>query len=70
MMIFPSVCMYIGQISTYLIIFNAINLPGEVARLKSYITQRPPFDVKNPFMAEIKMNNNIHKVLQPIYKDY
>ena len=34
---------------------------GEVARLKSYITQRPPFDVKNPYMAPIKINKNIHK---------
>jgi len=34
---------------------------GEVARLRSYITQRPPFDVKNPYMAPIKVNNNIHK---------
>lgn len=33
---------------------------GEVARLKSYITQRPPFDVKNPYMAPIKVNKNIH----------
>jgi len=33
---------------------------GEVARLKSYITQRPPFDVKNPYMAPIKINRNIH----------
>merc|ERR1712013_331491 len=33
---------------------------GEVARLRSYITQRPPFDVKNPYMAPIKVNKNIH----------
>jgi hypothetical protein len=35
--------------------------PGEVARLKSYITQRPPFDVKNPYMAPIHINRNLHK---------
>ena len=35
---------------------------GEVARLRSYITQRPPFDVKNPYMSTIKVNDNIHKV--------
>ena len=29
-------------------------------RLRSYITQRPPFDVKNPYMAPIKVNRNIH----------
>jgi len=34
---------------------------GEVARLRSYITQRPPFDVKNPYMSPIKVNKNIHK---------
>jgi len=33
---------------------------GEVARLRSYVTQRPPFDVKNPYMAPIKVNSNIH----------
>merc|ERR1719295_1150758 len=33
---------------------------GEVARLKSYKTQRPPFDVKNPYLAPIKINKNIH----------
>ena len=37
---------------------------GEVARLRSYITQRPPFDVKNPYMSTIKVNDNIHKVPQ------
>ena len=33
---------------------------GEVARIRSYKTQRPPFDVKNPFMAPIKVNRNLH----------
>ena len=33
---------------------------GEVARLRSYVTQRPPFDVKNPFMAPITINRNLH----------
>merc|ERR1719369_2104700 len=33
---------------------------GEVARLRSYKTQRPPFDVKNPFLAPIKVNRNLH----------
>ena len=33
---------------------------GEVARLRSYQTQRPPFDVKNPFLAPIKVNRNLH----------
>ena len=33
---------------------------GEIARLRSYVTQRPPFDVKNPYMAPIKVNKNLH----------
>merc|ERR1719285_644247 len=33
---------------------------GEGARLKSFVTQRPPFDVKNPFMAPITVNRNLH----------
>merc|ERR1719445_2085421 len=33
---------------------------GEVARLRSYVTQRPPFDAKNPYMAPIKVNKNLH----------
>ena len=33
---------------------------GEPARIRSYKTQRPPFDVKNPFMAPIKVNRNLH----------
>ena len=33
---------------------------GEVARLNSYKTQRPPFDLKNPYLAPILVNRNIH----------
>lgn len=33
---------------------------GEVARLRSYITQRPPFDVKNPYLAPVTVNKNLH----------
>jgi hypothetical protein len=33
---------------------------GEVARIRSYQTQRPPFDVKNPFLAPVKVNRNLH----------
>ena len=33
---------------------------GEVARLNSYKTQRPPFDVKNPYMAPVVVNRNLH----------
>uniref|UniRef100_A0A069DWU7 NADPH--cytochrome P450 reductase n=1 Tax=Panstrongylus megistus TaxID=65343 RepID=A0A069DWU7_9HEMI len=34
---------------------------GEVARLHSLINQRPPFDVKNPYLAPIKVNKDLHK---------
>lgn len=33
---------------------------GEPARLRSFLTQRPPFDVKNPYMAPITVNRNLH----------
>ena len=33
---------------------------GEIARLRSYMTQRTPFDVKNPFLAPIAVNRNLH----------
>lgn len=33
---------------------------GEVARLHSFTTQRPPFDVKNPYIAPIKINRELH----------
>ena len=28
--------------------------------MRSYVTQRPPFDLKNPWMAPIKVNRNLH----------
>lgn len=34
---------------------------GEVARLHSLQNQRPPFDAKNPFLASIKVNRELHK---------
>jgi len=34
---------------------------GEPARLNSLKTQRPPFDVKNPYMAPVKVNRNLHR---------
>ncbi len=33
---------------------------GEPARLRSFITQRPPFDLKNPYMAPIRVNRPLH----------
>lgn len=34
---------------------------GEVARLHSLQNQRPSFDAKNPFLAAIKVNRELHK---------
>lgn len=33
---------------------------GEVARLHSFNNQRPPFDAKNPFLANIKVNRELY----------
>ncbi|KAI4503415.1 hypothetical protein M0802_001637 [Mischocyttarus mexicanus] len=33
---------------------------GEIARLHSFKTQRPPFDAKNPFLASVKINKELH----------
>lgn len=34
---------------------------GEVARLHSLQSQRPPYDAKNPYLAPIKVNRELHK---------
>ncbi|XP_054731443.1 NADPH--cytochrome P450 reductase isoform X2 [Anastrepha obliqua] len=34
---------------------------GEIARLHSLENQRPPFDAKNPFLATILVNRELHK---------
>nr|AWA45974.1 NADPH-cytochrome P450 reductase [Pieris rapae] len=34
---------------------------GEMSRLHSLEIQRPPFDAKNPFLAQIKVNRELHK---------
>jgi len=33
---------------------------GEVVRFNSYKNQRPPFDAKNPFLAQVKVNRELH----------
>lgn len=33
---------------------------GEPARLRSFITQKPPFDAKNPFLAPLAVNKELH----------
>ena len=43
---------------------------GEPARLKSYQTQRAPFDLKNPFMAPIRVNRNLHSDTSDRYHQY
>ncbi|RVE52696.1 hypothetical protein evm_002569 [Chilo suppressalis] len=34
---------------------------GEIARLHTYQVQRPPYDAKNPFLAQITVNRELHK---------
>jgi NADPH-ferrihemoprotein reductase len=34
---------------------------GEIARLRAYQTQRPPFDAKNPFLAQVVAWRELHK---------
>lgn len=34
---------------------------GEISRLLSLQNQRPPYDAKNPFLAQIKVNKELHK---------
>jgi len=34
---------------------------GEVARLRSYTKQRPPFDAKNPYLAPLRVNTQLQK---------
>ncbi|XP_020298213.1 NADPH--cytochrome P450 reductase isoform X2 [Pseudomyrmex gracilis] len=33
---------------------------GELARLHSFANQRPPYDAKNPFLAPVKVNRELH----------
>ncbi|KAH3886012.1 NADPH--cytochrome P450 reductase-like [Dreissena polymorpha] len=34
---------------------------GEIARLRSFENQRPPYDAKNPYLAPVKVNRELHK---------
>lgn len=34
---------------------------GEMNKLKAYVTQRPPFDAKNPFLAPVLVNRELHR---------
>jgi len=33
---------------------------GEVVRFNSYVNQRPPFDAKNPYLARVAINRELH----------
>ncbi|NP_001303631.1 NADPH--cytochrome P450 reductase [Cimex lectularius] len=70
----PTVCEYFGiegagedvSVRQYKLTEHIDNIPervytGEVARLHSLINQRPPFDVKNPYLAPVKVNRELHK---------
>ncbi|KAL4223899.1 hypothetical protein ACF0H5_017362 [Mactra antiquata] len=34
---------------------------GEIARLRAFENQRPPYDAKNPYVAPVKVNRELHK---------
>nr|AUX13058.1 NADPH-cytochrome P450 reductase [Apolygus lucorum] len=70
----PTVCEYFGiegtgedvSIRQYKLTEHLTDIPervytGEVARLYSFVNQRPPFDLKNPFLAPIKVNRELNK---------
>lgn len=40
--------------------FNMQIFTGEMARLNSYRKQRAPFDAKNPFLAKVVTNRELH----------
>lgn len=70
----PAVCEYFGVEATgedssirqfELVVHNDINMnqvyTGEMGRLKSFQTQKPPFDAKNPFLASVAVNRKLNK---------
>ncbi|XP_061073335.1 NADPH--cytochrome P450 reductase-like isoform X1 [Conger conger] len=70
----PAVCEHFGVEATgeessirqyRLEVHSDINMnkvyTGEVSRLKSYDTQRAPFDTKNPFLAPVTVNRQLQK---------
>ncbi|CAB0008926.1 unnamed protein product, partial [Nesidiocoris tenuis] len=73
-MFWPTVCEHFGiegagedvSIRQYKLTEHTDSVPervytGEVARLFSFINQRPPFDLKNPYLAPIKVNRELNK---------
>ncbi|KAI1903538.1 hypothetical protein AGOR_G00028220 [Albula goreensis] len=70
----PAVCEHFGVEATgedssirqyELVMHNDINMnkvyTGEMGRLKSFETQKPPFDSKNPFLAPVVANRKLNK---------
>uniref|UniRef100_A0A1B6E5J6 NADPH--cytochrome P450 reductase n=1 Tax=Clastoptera arizonana TaxID=38151 RepID=A0A1B6E5J6_9HEMI len=69
----PKVCEYFGieatgedvsvrqyQLTEHLEVDTSKIYTGEVARLHSLKNQRPPFDLKNPYLSSIKVNRELH----------
>lgn len=73
--LWPTVCEYFGieasgedvSVRQYRVTeHDKENLPdriytGEIARIFSYINQKPPYDMKNPFLAPVRVNRELHK---------
>jgi NADPH-ferrihemoprotein reductase len=71
----PAVCSYFGVEATgenvntrqYALTPVAEDFPkekiftGEIARVGSFANQKPPYDVKNPFLAPVLVNRELHK---------
>ncbi|TRZ01494.1 hypothetical protein DNTS_025938 [Danionella cerebrum] len=70
----PAICEYFGVEATgedssirqfELVLHNDVNMnqvfTGEMGRLKSFQTQKPPYDLKNPFLASVTVNRKLNK---------
>ncbi|KAH1179015.1 NADPH--cytochrome P450 reductase isoform X1 [Mauremys mutica] len=70
----PAVCEHFGVEATgeessirqyELVVHTDINMnkvyTGEMGRLKSYESQKPPFDAKNPFLAPVALNRKLNQ---------
>ncbi|XP_054250421.1 NADPH--cytochrome P450 reductase isoform X3 [Indicator indicator] len=70
----PAVCEHFGVEATgeessirqyELVVHSDVNMAkvytGEMGRLKSYENQKPPFDAKNPFLAQVTENRKLNE---------
>ncbi|XP_067393898.1 NADPH--cytochrome P450 reductase [Emydura macquarii macquarii] len=70
----PAVCEHFGVEATgeessirqyELVVHTDVNMnkiyTGEMGRLKSYESQKPPFDAKNPFLAPVTLNRKLNQ---------